>query len=307
MERGELLAVRACLAALYLRGLERPWPPARRKWPRVVSVLCSAAPSLGSAARVLRASGLVDEADVLAEPGLAESGVRLVETGCVLTAACPSYPAGWRESLGSFAPPALWLRGEMPGGPVLGIAGSRLPSPVAARFVAEIVEGSLQAGCSIVSGGCHGVDQLATTAAIRCGGAGRMLEIAPCGLESVPRQEGVTHLSACPPGAPFSAGQALERNALVYALGKRAVAVQPRLGVGGTWAGALDALRRRLAVVGVPEGVGGGEGSLLALGAKPIAEPGGASLEEFLSMEVPIVQPGLFGASEVREGRVWSA
>ncbi|MCC6403660.1 MAG: DNA-processing protein DprA [Fimbriimonadaceae bacterium] len=308
MERGELLTVRACLAALYLRGVDRPWQPVRRKWPRVVSVLCSAAPSLGLAPRVLRAAGLADEADVLAEPGVAEAGARYVESRLVLTAACPEYPCGWRAALGSFAPPALWSRGEIPAGPIVGVVGSRQPGWEARSFTESLARGLLQAGASIVSGGCHGVDRAAARAALEAGGAGRVLEVLPCGLDHALPREGIVQLSACSPGAPFSAGQAMERNALIYALGRRAIAVQPRRGAGGTWAGALDALRRRLAVVGVHPGLGGGgEAALVALGAHPFAVPEGEALASFLALDVPILQPGLFGASEVRERLAWPA
>lgn len=308
MERGELAVVESCLAALYLRGIERPWQLQRRRWPRVLSALCSAAPSLGSAAAALRSAGLAEEADALCEPGLVQAGAGCVESGQVLTAASPAYPSGWRSALGSLAPPAVWVRGQVPLGPVLGVAGSRVPCGRAVEFAGALAHGALALGFSLVSGGCHGIDRHAALAAVEAGGEGRVVEVLPCGLGHAAPLEGAAQLSVCPPSAQFSPGQAMERNALVYAYGMRAVAVQPRRGVGGTWAGALDALRRRLAVVGVAEGLGGGgEQPLMALGAVSLGEPGGSGLEEFLSRDLPAAQPSLFGAQGVREPLAWSA
>jgi predicted Rossmann fold nucleotide-binding protein DprA/Smf involved in DNA uptake len=127
-----------------------------------------------------------------------------------------------------------------------------------------------------------------------------------CGIGQCAPFEGVVRVSASAPMAPFTAGQAAERNALLYALGRAAVVVEPRLRTGGSWQGALDALRRRLAVVALPtEAPGPGGAALAALGGVWLSSAGQAAT--VLGLEPPQAQPGLFGAGEVREPTVWSA
>lgn len=90
----------------------------------------------------------------------------------------------------------------------------------------------------------------------------------------------------------------MERNALIYAFGRRAVVVRPRLRKGGTWHGAVDALRRRLASVFVYGDDDAGR-ALVNLGARPFGRID--ELEGLLSEPVVAAQPSLFGALPVRE------
>jgi hypothetical protein len=303
-----LAAAGCCLAALYLRGLERPWQPQRRRWPWVLDCLLAEARPLGRSAAALRARGLPEEAALLDVPGLLGAGAGAVSEGRALTAASPSYPPGWREALGSQAPPALWAEGRLPAGRWLAVAGSRRPSPAAVEWAGEAARAAVRLGASVVSGGCWGVDLAAESAALDAGAEGRVVEVLPCGLAACPpAPEGAVRLSACPPAAPFSPGQAAERNALLYAAGRAGLALEPRLGRGGTWQGALDALRRRLAVVGVPEPcLGEGGRALVALGARPMPAGEGAggaadAVRALLAAYPPVAQPSLFGSGAVRE------
>ena len=70
--------------------------------------------------------------------------------------------------------------------------------------------------------------------------------------------------------APFTAPAALHRNTLLYGMSDLTIAIGPRRGEGGTWHGAVSALRRRLGPVAVWLDEAPGVPALLALGAKPL-------------------------------------
>ena len=100
--------------------------------------------------------------------------------------------------------------------------------------------------------------------------------MAPHGIErwdeAIPSGQMV--LSVCEPRETFSAGRAMERNALIYAAGRASVVGHVRFREGGSWHGAADALRRRLTEVLVY----GEEGdravrALVALGARRLDHP----------------------------------
>jgi len=151
-----------------------------------------------------------------------------------------------------------------------------------------------------------GVDRLAAGAFEQAGGPGRAVEVLPCGLDSHTPAAGVARLSPWAPEAPFATGQAMARNALLYAASPVTVVVQPRFRAGGTWAGATDALRRRLSAVVVwgPPGCPACA-ALVALGAVSAPswpEEAAVVVERMMARPVAPPQPSLFGAAPVREG-----
>jgi predicted Rossmann fold nucleotide-binding protein DprA/Smf involved in DNA uptake len=157
----------------------------------------------------------------------------------------------------------------------------------------------MRTGRMLVSGGAVGADSVALDAALACGGSSRCVEVLPFGLDHAPVRDGVCQLSVCEPWAPFSTGQAMERNALIYSFGRRTVVVRARLRAGGTWHGAADALRRRLGDVYVRTRRGDdAAAALCAIGALGVA--GVAALPALLERPVVQAQPGLFGSSAVR-------
>lgn len=134
-------------------------------------------------------------------------------------------------------------------GPAAGIVGSRQPSAWGRDFAESAAASLLAEGCTVWSGGAVGIDQAALGAARQA--EGRAVAVLPCGWESLDpgrmkALEGCVLLSVCEPRAVFSAALAMERNALIYAAGPACLAIEPRLGCGGTWAGAVEARRRRL-------------------------------------------------------------
>jgi len=77
-------------------------------------------------------------------------------------------------------------------------------------------------------------------------GAPEGIERGPRGVSAGGVGEGrAAFLSPCTPGAAFSAGAAMGRNKSIYALADVAVVVSSAVGSGGTWAGAVEALKAR--------------------------------------------------------------
>ena len=76
------------------------------------------------------------------------------------------------------------------------------------------------------------------------------------------------------PGAPFTAGNAMGRNKIIYALSRVTFVVSSDMDSGGTWAGAKEALDRRYAPVAVWAGDGAKDGNeaLINRGAVRITE-----------------------------------
>jgi predicted Rossmann fold nucleotide-binding protein DprA/Smf involved in DNA uptake len=244
--------------------------------------------NLGVCARVLRENGLTEEATVLSTPGL----LTWVEARAsrVLTPMGVAYPEPWRRRLGDAAPPALWRRGDLPEGKLIGIVGSRDVGRPEATFARAVGHEAVKAGYGVVSGGALGCDTFGAKGARAEGG--RVMRILPCGLDRAPRAD-AGDLALAPPGEPFSSALAMERNALIYAAAEATVVVHVRFRQGGTWHGAADALRRRLGPILVREMMEDrAYRALVALGARPLVSP--ERLLEGLS--APVLQPDIFAS-----------
>lgn len=297
MITGEWIEVEVVLSALYLPGGPRRGVVTRSAWPAVCRVLREEAAPFGRAAEVLRRHGFWGEAVVLGEPGLVAWAEEACARGRVLTAASPFYPGSWLSMLGASAPPALWRRGALPSGPFVGVVGSRILSPPARRFAADVGREAVRLGYTVVSGGAAGADRAALRAAAgeaRLAGTIGSLEILPCGLGSHGARCPAA-LSLSPWDEPFQSARAMERNLLIYALGEATVVVDARLRQGGTWHGATSARRRlrtRLLVRDDPTSPGCR--GLLALGGEPL--PMAAWLAGVLAASAR--SPTLFGANE---------
>ncbi len=284
------------MCALYLRGGPKVSRLSRARWPKVLHALRVAAVPLDDCEDALRSSGLWPEAMALACPDRLAWSARQVAQKTVLTAADDSYPLRWLRVLGSGAPPCLWIEGSLPTAPAVGLAGSRQPGSAALTYSWDSGRLAMSLGRVLVSGGAQGCDAAAAQGALSLGDAARVVEILPHGLRR--GAPGVVRLSVCAPGSSFSSAQAMERNALIYAMSDCTVAVEARLKEGGTWAGAADALRRRLCRVAVYQGSGGSD-ALQALGAVGVSTV--EDLREAVLNPAPLAQPELFGANIVRE------
>lgn len=211
------------------------------------------------------------EANLAAGPETADALDKLAERGvrCLLFGD-PAYPARWSERLGHLAPLVVFVAGEagLLSGRCIGVVGSRECSPdalEAARWAGETVALS---GATLVSGGARGVDSASIEEALRFGGAcvvvvGHSLMRHSRSLADAPELgEGrICLASVADPYAGFSVWGAMARNKLVYALGGPTLVVTAALRAGGTWKGAVEALRFGLGPVLVWQGSGAGTGN----------------------------------------------
>ena len=209
-----------------------------------------------------------------------------------VTAFDEHYPQQWLARLGAKAPPLLHGAGALGlfDTPSLGVVGSRDVAEAGGEVAKEVARLAAGQGLPLVSGGARGVDQLAMDAAFEAGGA-----VVGILAESLSRKlkrpdvrravyEGSTVMcTPYSPGAPFSAGNAMGRNKLIYAQAALTVVVASDDGSGGTWSGATEALKHRYGSVSVwrGDGEGPGNGPLQQRGAVPVA-----SLEDIESLLV---------------------
>ena len=233
-----------------------------------------------------RIAGLMDRATAMAFEldRLDQSGIK------TLTIFDEHYPQQWLARLGAKAPPLVHGAGalELLDTPGLGVVGSRDVSETGGEVAQEVAGLAARRGLPLVSGGARGVDQLAMDAALEAGGAVAGI-LADSLLRKLKRPDvrravydGSTVMcTPYSPDAPFSAGNAMGRNKLIYAQAALAVVVASDDGTGGTWSGATEALKHGYGPVAVWRGPGEGPGNqpLQQRGATPVS-----SLEDIESL-----------------------
>jgi predicted Rossmann fold nucleotide-binding protein DprA/Smf involved in DNA uptake len=193
-----------------------------------------------------------------------QSGVR------VLSARDDDYPSVLRERLGRGAPPLLYLVGDpsLLTADLLGVVGSRSLDPEGEDVPRQAAAAAVEHGHGVVSGGAKGVDRLAMLAALEAGGVavGVLADSLTRTTRDAEVRRAVSEGSLClctpyNPPAGFSVANAMGRNKLIYALSRATVVVAADFDKGGTWAGAVEALRRRTTPVLVWTGPGAGVGN----------------------------------------------
>lgn len=196
-----------------------------------------------------------------------------------------TYPRSLVDRLGDQAPPVLFGCGDphLMSTPGIGVVGSRNIHQAAGKVAMAVGQEAVSLGFPVVSGAARGVDQQAMRTAYQAGGEvigvladsliGRIrrpdtLEVLDAGNTCLISQQ--------VPTAGFTAGAAMGRNKLVYALSTATVVVASTKDSGGTWSGAIEAIRKRNGIVVVWRGDGEGPGNaeLEKLGAKAIRSTG---------------------------------
>lgn len=226
-----------------------------------------------------RLATLLDAATAFAleHERLRSGGIELV---CALDA---RYPARLRERLRDAAPPMLYVAGPLDwlatGG--LGIVGSRAVDDAGAEVARGAAEEAVRLDRTVVSGAAKGVDRLAMGAALDAGG--RVVGVTSEGLARAARSADTRaavadgRLCLATPYAPdagFTAGAAMGRNKIVYALADATLVVASDHDKGGTWTGAAEALDKGYGRVLVWRGAGEGPGNaaLQQRGAEPLEQ-----------------------------------
>ena len=230
-----------------------------------------------------RATAMAFELDRLDQAGIS-----------TLTPFDEHYPRRCVERLGAAAPALLYAAGivELLDNPGVGVVGSRNVSPDGAEVAGAAAERAAHMGLPLISGGARGVDQIAMNAAFGAGSAvvGVLAESLVRRLRSrdVRRaiHEGRTVMcTPYNPSAPFSVGNAMGRNRLIYTLSRITLVVASDVETGGTWSGAVQALKGGIGRVAVWRGPGEGPGNarLEERGAVPVT-----SLDE---LEAAVLEP----------------
>ena len=227
--------------------------------------------------------------------GMAFELARLDEAGIsTVTPFDGHYPGRFVDRLGASAPVLLYAAGavELLGQPGVGVVGSRNVSSEGAQVAGAAAELAVRLGLPLVSGGARGVDQTAMSAAFEAGGA-----VVGVQAESLVRKlrspdirraihEGRTVMvTPYSPEAPFSVGNAMGRNKLIYALSELTLVVAADAGTGGSWSGADEALRRGFGRVAVWRGPGEGPGNA------QLAERGAVPLTSLDELEAAVLEP----------------
>ena len=227
--------------------------------------------------------------------GMAFELARLDEAGIsTVTPFDGHYPGRFVDRLGASAPVLLYAAGavELLGQPGVGVVGSRNVSSEGAQVAGAAAELAVRLGLPLVSGGARGVDQTAMSAAFEAGGAvvGVLAESLVRKLRSPDIRRAIHEgrtvmVTPYSPEAPFSVGNAMGRNKLIYALSALTLVVAAEVDTGGTWSGATEALRRGFGRVAVWRGPGEGPGNakLEERGAVPVT-----SLDE---LEAAVLEP----------------
>jgi predicted Rossmann fold nucleotide-binding protein DprA/Smf involved in DNA uptake len=214
---------------------------------------------------------------------LEEQGVRLV------SALDDGFPARLQQRLGDGCPAFLLVAGpiEYLQLPAIGVVGSRDASTEALKVAADAARFAASNGFAIVSGLARGVDQFAMLAALERGAP--VIGIPSEGLRVAARNSELRRrvhdgelcmASPYGPSMRFTAGNAMGRNKIIYALASHTLVVCSDVS-GGTWEGAKEALRRGFGVVGVWNGQGAGPGNA------QLIEMGGNSIGTFEELVAP--------------------
>jgi len=220
----------------------------------------------------------------------------------VVTRADPSYPARLRQTLRHQAPSVLFGAGEwhLLGQAGIAVVGSRNIDEAGRAFAEEVGRRCAVARVPVVSGGARGTDSIAMESCVQAGGT--VLGVLADSLERTVRQAELRQLlldgrlvfiTPYAPNAGFSVGGAMGRNKLIYGLAAAGVVVSSEFQKGGTWAGAVEALRAGWCPVFVRDGaaVPTGNRELLKQGAGRLPEsalPAMADVPAWLREHVPV-------------------
>ena len=191
------------------------------------------------------------------------------------------YPKRLRDTLKHQAPTVLFGAGDsrLLGRGGVAVIGSRNIDQAGTAFALEVGRKAAAAGFAVVSGGARGTDRLAMGAALEADG--KVLGVLADSLEKTIRQPDLRQLLldgqlvlATPyvPTAGFTVGGAMGRNKLIYGLADFAVVVSSDFQTGGTWAGAVEALKAGWCPVFARDAaeVPKGNRELLKMGAAPV-------------------------------------
>ncbi len=167
-----------------------------------------------------------------------------------------AYPARYKTYLQHRAPPIIYGVGELSslqsGGFRLAVVGSREASEEDLVFAQRVGAACADQRIPLISGAAKGIDVEAMMAAINRKGTAIGVLADGLGRSAVaaPYHEAIldgrlTLISPYEPESPWQMFTAMERNKLIYALSDAALVVAWSDEKGGTWSGAVEALKQK--------------------------------------------------------------
>lgn len=171
----------------------------------------------------------------------------------IITRSDRNYPSRYRKHLSKLGPPIIFGVGdyrlfESDG---LAVVGSRNVDKEGEEFTQEVGRHCAEHGISIVSGGACGVDQFAMLSALEAYGTaigvmadGLMRASVSGKYRDAIVDQRLLLISPYNPEAPFNIGNAMGRNKYIYAQSRFGLIISAEKGDGGTWAGAIEELKR---------------------------------------------------------------
>ena len=223
----------------------------------------------------------------------------------VISRGDPAYPTRYKSYLGHAAPPLVYGVGAQEllqvGG--LAVVGSRHATDEDLEFARRVGVACAEQRISVISGAAKGVDSESMMAAVDRGGRSVGVLAEGLGRAAVASRyhealvEGhLTLISPYEPEARWFPYTAMERNKLIYGLADAALVVSSAAENGGTWAGAIEALKHGQVPVYVKStgAVPAGNLKLLEAGARKFPEEPWSDLRSLF--EGQTLRGGLFPA-----------
>lgn len=164
----------------------------------------------------------------------------------------PDYPSKLERRLGQNSPPFLIGCGnaDILKSPGIAVVGSREASADDLRFTLEFGRKAADETHIVVSGGAPGVDETAMLGCIDAGGraAGILADSLLRAITSTKYRDAlatdrIVLITPFNPEASFNVGNAMARNKYIYCCADAALIVASGKNSGGTWRGAVEALR----------------------------------------------------------------
>lgn len=171
----------------------------------------------------------------------------------IVTRSDREYPDRLKRRLGRRSPAVLFGVGSRAQLNSRGIAvvGSRNASDEDNAFAEAIGQDAASQQTTIISGGARGIDRSAMLGAVQADGmavgilADNLLRSATSSIYRKHLMENrLTLISPYNPEIEFRTANAMERNQYIYCLSEAAIVVSSSFGKGGTWAGAIENLRK---------------------------------------------------------------
>lgn len=229
--------------------------------------------------------------------GLALSLEELDHSGIwTITGVGKRYPARLRARLADAAPVVLHGVGDVSllSQDGVGVVGSRNVADESSQIARQIAQAAVKNGLPVVSGAARGIDKDAMNAAFHADGhvVGVLAESLERTVARPGTRRGIADGRIClvtpyQPTVPFSVGNAMGRNKIIYGLSRCTIVVVSDNAAGGTWDGATEALRNHYGRVAAWTGRGSGPGNTALVERGAVALGDLAQVDELLHRAPP--------------------